>query len=288
MKINLLVLLLFTGFCSSIFLPNSKWDDKIHCQLNADIDSCKSFPLTTNDLECCQFTKKIKYTNTEESGKNCDVTTYPINRMKEYYNTKQGQANFKEEMGYELRDRDYLGQISEVELNIDCQDGAFQIKSIGSGFNSDEVSILKSDEHCLKYHDTEGDATEDICLESKLMKHSINVGLTCGYYEYHFHYNDGTNFTKRLCGIFDRNIYNTKKIDMYSIEMIESALYSYDYESFDVHITGVKNKTLIYYSSNNSVIYDGPGEEIVPIYPESSSRFLSKKNLLFFCFLLLF
>ena len=58
------------------------------------------------------------------------------------------------------------------------------------------------------------------------MKHSINVGLTCGYYEYHFHYNDGTNFTKRLCGIFDRNIYNTKKIDMYSIEMIESALYS--------------------------------------------------------------
>ena len=150
MERNVLVLLLFIGFCFSISLQKSKWEDVINCKQQADPNVCKSFQLTINDLECCQFRKKIKYSNAEESSNNCDVSTKPINFMKEYYNTKQGQANFKEEMGYELRDRDYLSQISEVELNIDCKDGAFKINSIGSGFNSDEISILKSDEHCLK------------------------------------------------------------------------------------------------------------------------------------------
>ena len=289
MKINLLVLLLFIGLCSSISLQNSKKEDSKKCKAITDTNTCKLFQFTSNDLQCCQYVIKMKRTDGKQGDtKECYSLTKPIDITKDYYNTKQGQAIFKEGIGYGLKQ--YFDQISELEINFDCNDGVFNKKFFISDYNSDEISILNSDEHCLQYHNTDGYATEDKCLNSKIMKHSVNVGLTCGYYEYHVNFNDGRSSTYRVCNIFDRNIYNTKKFDNYSKEDIEEFLYSslgLDYESFNVHITGVKNKTLIYYSFNNSIVYDGPGENIVPVYPESSS-FLSKKNLLFLCFLFLF
>ena len=292
MNIKLLVLLISIGIYSSFLMQNSKKDDKVRCSGQSDANKCKLVQLTSNDLQCCQISFTIIAKNGNKlENKTCSTDIKPFDASKEYYNSKQGQAHIRESFGYSTAKKfgENFFKISEFNFVIDCNDGFFN-KNIGiSEYDNDDYSILSSDQYCLKYYNTDGLASEDICLNSKLLKKSVDIGLTCGYFEYHVKTNGRTTIY-RTCNIFDRNTYNTKKFDNVTKDEVESFVYSdlnLDYESFEVYITGVKNKQLVYFSSNSSIVYDGPGEEIEPISTDSSN-FISIKYLFALCLLLLF
>ena len=294
MNIKLLVLLISIEIYSSVFVQNTRKDDKERCKGQSDTNKCKLVQLTSSDLQCCQgISTLIGKNGKKQENKKCGTELKPFDSSKEFYNSKQGQALIREVNGYDIEKafgKDFF-QVSEKNYVFDCNDGIFNKKISISEYDNDDYSILSSDKYCLKYKNTDGLASEDICLNSKILKKSVDIGLTCGYFEYHVYINGRTTIY-RTCNIFDRNTYNTKKFDNYTKEEVEKYVYSdlnLDYESFEVYITGVKNKQLVYFSSNSSIVYDGPGEEIKPIPTDSSSsNFISIRYLLDLCFLLLF
>ena len=260
MKIKHLILMIFLKISYSVLFKNSWKDDFELCGETSDTNQCKQVQLISADLQCCIAYANVKLTDGREAdNKKCSTSYKPFSIISNYLNSKIGNAILKETLGYQFMKQNYANLLSEFTTNMNCDDGSFNKKINFNEYNDDDKSILKSKDYCLEYSSQDSFVTEEKCLNAKVMKRSANIGLTCGYYEYHINLSDGSSKVYKSCNFFDRNAYNTKNLDDFEKYDIKEYIYKdlgLNADNYVVYITGVKNKTLIYDSSNDTVIYD--------------------------------
>ena len=285
MKTNILYLLLLINISFLKLVPNSVYDDDLLCSRTADKNKCKETILTSDVLECCKVKVITVREDTPTESNFCSAQVKPFSSSIEYFKTQIGEAVYKENMGFRYMNKMDSAKIIEAGNYYDCTSGQFNVVVNLRNFTDEEKSILQSDNHCLKHGDYYTHPSDfETCSNSSILESSEELGLTCGFYEIHVNLKNGTTIKDKICNIFDKNIYKSKKLGYYDRDSLNSLFYDHirmagvEADNYVAYITGIKDKTLVYYSANNSVIYDEP---------TNNSKFLNFRNLILFWLLLL-
>ena len=277
---SILYFFLFFKICSPIVIvPNSRYDDYGKCSQEHNETLCKTLNLETKDMQCCIQINKIDSDESSE-GVDCNPLIKPIAEAQQYMNTEKGKAIFEENSLYSIYSEETPQNFVQT-VTYDCNDGEVKMIADSKILNDEDKTLIKSDEHCLKfgiYQYSEIEINEEKCLGLKLIKKSRDLGLTCGYYELNLKLNDGTNSTFKYCGPFNKEIYYSKKLSWMDQRDFDEAIYmetrkiSKDIEEYTAYFTGEKNRSLVYYSTNNTVIYIGP-DDIPPTDSNAANSF---------------
>ena len=288
-KVFFYLLTLFGISNSILLLPNSTYQDFFLCRQEKEVSKCKEIKLGSKDRQCCAVKNIIDSGNLEED---CSTMVNPISEAQQYMKSEKAKAIYDEIALYSIFSEDDSPETFKQDITYNCNDGELNVKTDSKDLTEEDIKLIKSDEHCLKFgyeRDSEIEVNEDKCFSLKLIKKSTNLGITCGYYELNLTLNNGTTRAYNYCWLFDKDIYRSKKLTWVDKTNFDTMVITESMKDIDnvvanytAHFTGDKNRTMIYYSSNDSVIYEGPDD----INPSNAAKSLNFRCL--FVFVLLF
>ena len=200
-----------------------------------NIDQCTSTTFD-NDYQCCEL--EIAYEPTEEDENiryehSCVALNGTIDLLKAVYEDKKYKALLKEINGF-LRfgmyyidldnngEKYYLNPKLSLNQTYKCKDGTYKISYAYEKYTENELKILDSDTHCLRYfyrymdainyqYDEEKEkillksVSNNECFNANLLQSSIDEEITCGYYEFKINYIDGTTDNFTTCYLYNEN-----------------------------------------------------------------------------------
>lgn len=230
----------------------------------------------STDYQCCVENNHMEIQGMDPiDGEQCSSLIKPVSIAQQFMNTKKGKASFNENILYLVVKDEESPKPFTRKMVYDCNDGNVEI-NLNIDINAlpqEDKTLLKSNEYCLKYS-VEGNIgiqpTREQCLSFKLIKSSRDLKLICGYFEFQLKLEDGTVSNYNYCNIFDRDIYYYKKLSWMEHSYFDQIVFSEIEKSkkqvvdYTVRFTGDKDRTMIYFSSNNTAIYDGPNDIVPP------------------------
>jgi len=198
------------------------------CMENKNINNCTNVKMTSGVYQCCKVRTISYYTDYTF----CSVQVTPISLFKEQMEDKTTKALFKEIFGYSLYNVDYNVDQNYLKMKMDynCKDGNATYLFGYDTYTNEEIKVLKSDNHCLRfiYNDYlyNSSTSKENCFNSDLTQSSLNVGLTCGYFEFTIIYSDKTRDNIQTCNIFNKELIDYGKLDEKTKESFETVVNS--------------------------------------------------------------
>ena len=158
-----------------------------------------------------------------------------------------------------------------MTLDYECIDGNFIFNYGYDIFTDEEITLLKSDNHCLRYNYNQDIFTsKEDCYNSVLLQSSKDEGLSCGYFEYNLKYSDGSSETIKSCGIFNKELINYNQLDQKTKETVKNFVTDNTetgktITSYEVNLSDNDGNSLVYNSLSETVSNENSKE------PNSSS-----------------
>jgi len=247
--------------------------DATLCSSHADKDTCSEVQLISDIYQCCL----LKITTSAISNfKICGIQVKPISTFKKQMELPSTKALNKEIFGYIIYNYDFGTSPNYYKMNLDyeCADGSFTFLYGYDTFTSEEIDILKSDNHCLRYiYNQDIFSSKEDCYDSVLLQSSKDQGLSCGYFEYNFKYSDGSTDTIKSCGIFNQDLVNYNQLDQKTKETIKTFVQDNTEEgktitSYKVNLSDNKGNSLVYDSLSEEVSNENSEEPIQAPVPK--------------------
>lgn len=232
-NLSFLNALLIISLLSQIYSQNYEqmFNDIELCLYNDNTNNCTNVKMTSGVYQCC----KVKTSGYYLDNTLCSIQVTPISLFKEQMEDKTTKALFKEIFGYSLYNgynygyneyRDYM----KIKIDYYCKDGNATSLFGYDTYTNEEINVLQSDNHCLRFIYSDilynSYATKENCFNSVLTQSSINVGLTCGFFEFTIIYSDRTRDSIKTCNIFNKELINYGKLDDKTKESFESVVNS--------------------------------------------------------------
>ena len=221
-NIFLIILILNVGIKSDFVDDN--YYDIMNC-IRADINSCSSIKLKTNNLECCQF--KINYLDNDSSYDEDDddddasicsavFTSYVSKSM-----INQIESIAIEEYGIL---KAYLNiNIPRLKETITCTSAKASYEFGGYTYTQEDLKKLKSKNHCLYYYfnsinqnlfnDESISIDRDKCINAESLDITKNADIYCAYADAAILYSDGTKNEFKTCYFLPSESIKSKKLD---------------------------------------------------------------------------
>ena len=179
------------------FISNDADDDYI---LASDSESCAETLSSCRDTIlhegrlCCEIEESIGH-NRDIS---CEMKTTLEDQMLIVGSSKTinkelgGLAIYNEKYGGTVGDSIEERRFeTERTIKITCATWNFSVNIIDGEYTSEEIDILKSDNHCLSYFNpyllhtgsNRRNVTRDTCYKASLLPSTKNEGISCGYME---------------------------------------------------------------------------------------------------------
>jgi hypothetical protein len=237
-------------------LPGMKEMNKCIEVGKENINQCTSTTFD-NDFQCCVLDIAYAYPQqyTNRSERSCVALNGTIDLLKAVYEDKKYKALLKEIFGfirYGLYYIDYDNNGKKIYLSpnlahnqtYNCKDGTYKMSFGYETYTENELKILDSDTHCLRYfyrymnvenfqYDEEKgkyilkQVTNNECFNANLLQSSIDEGLTCGYYEFKINYIDGTTDNLTTCYLYNENFYINGEFDEQTQSELQSLINLY-------------------------------------------------------------
>ena len=198
-----LIILLFNQIISQT--SEEMQSDEMLC-MASDEDSCTNVQLNSGVYQCC----KITGGNSLATYTGCQVQMTSISAYKEQIENKATKALIKEMFGYTF----YNGNSQSVELSqlkyeYNCKDGNATLLYGYDTYTDDEINVLKSENHCLKYMNNKNySVSKEDCFKSVLTQNAKDAGHTCGFFELSVQYYDNTVDNIKTCHMFNKGFAN--------------------------------------------------------------------------------
>ena len=221
-NIFLIILILNVGIKPDFVDDN--YYDIMNC-IRADINSCSSIKLKTNNLECCQF--KINYLDNDSSYDEADddddasicsavFTSYVSKSM-----INQIESIAIEEYGIL---KAYLNiNIPRLKETITCTSAKASYEFGGYTYTQEDLKKLKSKNHCLYYYfnsidqnlfnDESISIDRDKCINAESLDVTKNADIYCAYADAAILYSDGTKNEFKTCYFLPSESIKSKKLD---------------------------------------------------------------------------
>jgi hypothetical protein len=260
-----------------------------------NIDQCTSTTFD-NDYQCCEL--EIAYEDSEDSEDSeedeniryqhsCVALNGTIDLLKAFYEDKKYKALLKEINGF-LRfgmyyiDLDNNGEKYYPKPKLShnqtykCKDGTYKISYGYEKYTENELKILDSDTHCLRYfyrymdainyqYDEEKEkillksVSNNECFNANLLQSSIDEEITCGYYEFKINYIDGTTDNFTTCYLHHENFYKNGEFDDQTKKEFQSLISQYSSKngkiskSYITQFSDSKGNTYVFDSSTGKM-----------------------------------
>ena len=264
-------------------------------------DSCFgiSSSLKTPNSQCCL----LELITNQETSRICSLIAGTTEEAKSQSSAKSTKAFLKELYGFSV----YVFEYEEdVELkhkqNYKCKDGTFSISYGYEEYSSEEIKVIKSEKHCLRYfysYALDYDflkkmPSEDDCFKADILQNSKDNSLKCGYYQFNIKYSNGNTKTYSTCYLLDPNILKTKEMDERSTGYFQVLAMNYamnegeNYSGYTIDFSDSEGNSMRYDPLTNKVEIseNNPSDSTSP---SSNSKTKSIDMLLFLLiFLILF
>ena len=298
------------------FVNNSPlMQDALKCSDSENKDQCLSITLSNNDYQCCMMEIEYEPDEEEDDYKEdsndpiCSILTGSIELLKNLFDDNIFKETMKELFGY-LRYGLYIYQgegkkyypLKNFAFNqtYECKDGKSKFSYGYEKYTQNELNILKSDYHCLRYfyrynlldyyeYDEKKDeyylkpVSKDECLNADYLQSSKDAGISCGYYEFKINYLGGTSETLTTCYLVSPNFYKNGEFDSQTKNQIESFINYYTSQNEKISQNYVAQFTD---SEGNTYVYDSSTGKIETSNSNGSS-FISLNFIILFIFLFL-
>ena len=265
-------------------------EDEERClDAGATQDKCYSVELKTKKAQCC-ILEMIFYGS---HSVDCSIIVGSVKDVKEYF-TPKTKAIYKELFGFMVygmpTDQTEEELINEFrhKQNYQCKDGNFEILFGYDNYTSEEKSIFKSNQHCLRYFYSyvidydflDKMPSKEQCFNADLLESSKTIGIKCGFYEFKIKYVSGNSGEFKSCYVYDTDIIKNKKIDDESKANLSALAMQYATSQGEIMVSYV-----VYFSDSdgNRYSYDSSTDKV-----SSSSKSQISKYLLFLLILFLF
>lgn len=276
-NIFLIILILNVGIKSDFVDDN--YYDIMNC-IRADINSCSSIKLKTNNLECCQF--KINYLDNDSSYDEDDddddasicsavFTSYVSKSM-----INQIESIAIEEYGIL---KAYLNiNIPRLKETITCTSAKASYEFGKYTYTQEDLKKLKSKNHCLYYYfnsinqnlfnDESISIDRDKCINAESLDVTKNADIYCAYADAAILYSDGTKNEFKTCYFLPSESIKSKKLDPTTEAALQKAT-SYEakksgktIDEYEVQMVDKNGRSLTYNSiegivetKNNGKLY---------------------------------
>ena len=271
-------------------------EDQERCyEAGTQKDKCYSVSLKTPNAQCC-ILEYISYTSHDTY---CSIIEGSIEDVKNNLYTPKIKAILKEYFGFqvyglgEIVGKDEEEMINEIrnKQNYQCKDGDFDIPYGYETYTSQDKSILKSNQQCLRYFHSyvidydymDKMPSKEQCFNADLLESSKNIGIKCGFYEFTIRYVSGNSGNFKSCYVFDTDIIKNRKIDNQSKTYLSALAYQYaslQNEMFASYIVDFSD------SDGNSFRYDSLTNTVTSLSKGENNKI--SKYLLFLFILILF
>ena len=205
--------------------PSTLEIDADNC-INAIYEDCDKVEINTPGHICCQIN--------DESANGVIKQACELKTTKEAQDKLVGSSFIinKELGGIQIYNGKYggiTGNITERaeklrhDITINCYIWDLFVKLINvNDYTSKEISILKSDNHCLTYFNSylfpiitnKRQVTKEICFNALLLPSTKNEGITCGYMEIDIEKSDlNSKENIKTCFLYDPKVVNIGILD---------------------------------------------------------------------------
>ena len=238
--------------------PNDYMDDITKCTSFQDTNNCVNVVLKTEEVQCCLVKISMLYIY-PYSTTMCSVLNKPIKLLKERMEKESNKAIMKEAFGYvSYQMVPGMNNIKEI-IDYTCIDGKWQMKYGFDTYTTEEIAILKGENHCLRYLFGKAFISKEECFNSTLLQSSLDAGLSCGYYQFDLTYSDGSTESLKSCGIFNSDSVEYGQLDSKSTEMMSSFINNNKdgnkiVLSYKVELSDKKGNNMVYDSTTGKVI----------------------------------
>ena len=243
--------------------------------INAVYEDCDKVIINTPGHICCQINDESAYGVIKQA---CELKT-----TKEAQNKLVGSSFIinKELGGIQIYNEKYGGVSGNIteraeqlrrDITINCYTWDLFVKLINvKDYTSKEISILKSDNHCLTYFNSylfptitnKRQVTKEICFNALLLPSTKNEGITCGYMEIDIE-KSGSNENIKTCFLYEPKVVNIGILD----ESTKGNLNALTKKSEDDNI----NYNFTIYAKNSAIYsYDSRNEKITEINRAASN-----------------
>jgi hypothetical protein len=252
-------------------------------------DKCYSVSLKTKNAQCCI----LEYISKQSNSVNCSMIAGSIKEVKEAF-TPRIKAIFKELFGFLVygiptgRSEDDLINELRFKQNYQCKDGNYELLYGYENFTSEDKTILKSNQHCLRYfysYVIDPDflnkmPSKEKCFNADLLENSKDLGIKCGFYEFTIKYMSGKSGEFKSCYVYDTDIIKNKKIDEKSKSNFSMLAMQYAITQGEMMVSYV---VVFSDSDGNKYSYDSLTDKV-----SSSTQCQISKYLLFLLIIFLF
>lgn len=240
---------------------------------------CWDVTLETPDLQCC-FAEFI-YNNGDSN-----ITCFPFGSIEtaKILHNEQSKAISKELAGFTMYGSPDPNAGPE-EITMDprltekytCKDGEISIDYGKDEYTSQEIQILKSGNHCLKYYYSYGidlfekPTSKEDCFNAKLLDSSKNAGIECSYFDFSITYTDGIKENYKTCYLYISDSLKGSTIDPNFINTFNSLASTYSfyknkaYKSYTVNFYDTKGTIANYNSMNGESTISNPNSNFSQI-----------------------
>ena len=197
--------------------------DIMNC-IRADINSCSSIKLKTNNLECCQF--KINYLDNDSSYDEDDDDDASICSAVFTSYVSKSMINQIESIAIEEYGilKAYLNiNIPRLRETITCTSAKASYEFGGYTYTQEDLKKLKSKNHCLYYYfnsidqnlfnDESISIDRDKCINAESLDVTKNADIYCAYADAAILYSDGTKNEFKTCYFLPSESIKSKKLD---------------------------------------------------------------------------
>lgn len=226
------------------------------CNANINKNTCTSVRLYSGYYKCCKLT-------TETILGTVSFCSAQVPELIKVLELKTTKAINKEAFGITKYRYGYEHNLNPNDIKMrtiyECSDEKSIIEYGYDAYTSEDIEILRSDEHCLNYiYGYRIFSSKQECYDSVLLQSSKDVGLSCGYFKYTLKYSDGSSDEIESCGIFNRDLIKQKNIDGKSKENIQSFVNSYKDEgkivvSYEVNLSNKEGQYIVYDSATDGI-----------------------------------
>lgn len=240
-----LIILLFNQIISQNYEEIEK--DKELCSGSAYNNNCTSIKLNSGVFQCCNYKVFAFYS--------CQTQMTPISSYKKQIENKDTKALLKEIYGYEIYNENSQSiENYQLKYEYNCKDGNVTLLFGNDTYTDDEIKVLKSENHCLKYFNNISiSVSKEDCFNSVLTQNAKDEGLSCGLIEFTVKYRDDTLENIKSCFIFNKNARNYETIDDITKFLFSEVVEKKTYTNYTAELTD---------ESGNKLVYDSKTEKL--------------------------
>ena len=299
----------FSDFQNSPIMQNVQ-----KCMDAENQDQCFSITFSNNDYHCCFLEikyepKKNKTENNDEST--CMYIAMSFDLLKNTSEDKAYKEYLKELFGYINNGIYYIDDYGKriypanIKLNqtFICKEGTTKISIGYDVYTQNEIKIIESEKHCLKYfyrylfnenyeYNEENlfslkPVSRNECFNADLLKSSKYTVISCGYYEFKIKYVGGTSKKLTTCYLVNPNFYKNGEFDSQTKSELESFIlyinrqngeYS---QSYEATFSDSQGNTYVYNSLTGKI------ESSTTSNSSNGSSFVNLNFIILFIFLFL-